>query len=264
MLFMASDQPLQFPSFWRLQAVGWVCLYVLMLVGTMPDLFRKPGALRDNTVALVFMFFGSFAMHPVCRLLLRRSPSWLAFEFRISAWSLAIGTLSAAAAELTVLAFRRMDWPDLAGNSVQFAVVLFLWGSLYFSIKQWQQSTQERERLLRAETEAREARLIALRSQLNPHFLFNSLNAASTLVLEGKPSAATQMLSQIGELLRRSLESEMPWEVPFSEELAFARQYLAIEQTRLGDRLQVNLAIAPETLDVMVPSMLLQPLVENA
>jgi two-component system LytT family sensor kinase len=264
MLFMASDQPLQFPSFWRLQAVGWVCLYVLMLVGTMPDLFHKPGTLRDNTVALVFMFFGSFAMHPVCRLLLRRSPSWLAFEFRISAWSLAIGTLSAAAAELTVLAFRRMDWPDLAGNSVQFAVVLFLWGSLYFSIKQWQQSTQERERLLRAETEAREARLVALRYQLNPHFLFNSLNAVSTLVLDGKAPAATRMLSQIGELLRTSLDNEVKAEITLSQEMAFTERYLAIEQTRLGERLRVDVNISSETLDALVPSMLLQPLVENA
>jgi two-component system sensor histidine kinase AlgZ len=175
-----------------------------------------------------------------------------------------VGTVSAIAAELTVLAFRRMDWPDLAGNSVQFSVVLFLWCSLYFSIKQWQQSTQERERLLRAETEAREARLSALRYQLNPHFLFNSLNAVSTLVLDGNAPAATRMLAQIGDLLRTSLDNEVMSEVTLSQEMAFTQRYLAIEQTRLGQRLQVDLAISSETLDALVPSMLLQPLVENA
>jgi two-component system, LytTR family, sensor kinase len=143
-------------------------------------------------------------------------------------------------------------------------VVLFLWCSLYFSIKAWQQSAQERERLLRAEAHTREARLSALRYQLNPHFLFNSLNAVSTLVLEGNAPAATRMLAQIGELLRTSLDNEMVLEVPLSQEIAFTEQYLAIEQIRLGDRLRVDLAISPETLDALVPSMLLQPLAENA
>jgi two-component system sensor histidine kinase AlgZ len=179
-------------------------------------------------------------------------------------WSLLVGAAGAFAAELTVLGFRKMDWADLAGNSVQFAVVLFLWCNLYFSIKAWQQSAQERERLLRAEAQAREARLSALRYQLNPHFLFNSLNAVSTLVMEGNAPAATRMLAQIGELLRTSLDNEMVLEVPLSQEIAFTEQYLAIEQIRLGDRLRVDLAIFTETLDALVPSMLLQPLVENA
>src|SRR5580698_8654563 len=264
MLLMASDRPLQFPSFWRLQAAGWACLYVLVLVACIPDLFQKPGVLRDSTVSVAFMFFGSCILHPICRSLLRRSPTWLAFELRISAWSLVVGTASAIAAEFTVLAFRKMDWPDLASNSVQFSVVLFLWCTLYFSIKQWQQSTQERELLLRAENEAREARLSALRYQLNPHFLFNSLNAVSTLVLDGNAPAATRMLAQIGELLRTSLDSEVIPEVTLSQEMEFTRRYLAIEQTRLGERLQVDLSIPSDTLDALVPSMLLQPLVENA
>jgi hypothetical protein len=77
-----------------------------------------------------------------------------------------------------------------------------MWCSLYFSIKQWQKSNQEKEWLLRAESEVREAKLLALRYQLNPHFLFNSLNAVSTLILDGNAPAATRMLAQIGDLLR--------------------------------------------------------------
>ena len=130
--------------------------------------------------------------------------------------------------------------------------------------EQLRQSAMERERLLRAEAEAREARLSALRYQLNPHFLFNSLNAVSTLVLEGNAPAATLMLAQIGELLRTTLDSEALPEVPLSLEIASAQRYLAIEQTRLGDRLRVDLSISAETFDALVPNMLLQPLVENA
>ena len=261
---MLKRDELGFPSFWQLQMMGWVGLYVLAVVGSIPDFLKRPAALRDTTVAALFMFLATFALRPICRSLRRRSLPLLAFEMRAFVWSLLLGTAGAVAAELTVLRFRTMDWTDLAGNAVQFAVVLFLWCSLYFSIKQWQQSAQERERLLRAEAEAREARLSALRYQLNPHFLFNSLNAVSTLVLEGNAPAATRMLAQIGELLRTSLDNETVLEVPLSQEIAFTEQYLAIEQIRLGERLRVDVAISPETLDALVPSMLLQPLVENA
>jgi len=163
-----------------------------------------------------------------------------------------------------LLGFHKMNWAGLVANSVQFAFVFFMWCNLYFSIKQWQQSAQERDRLLYAETEAREARLRALRYQLNPHFLFNSLNAVSTLVLDGNAPAATGMLAQIAEFLRTSLDDDVMPEVALSQEMAFTQQYIAIEQTRLGDRLQIDFAIPSETLDALVPSMLLQPLIENA
>src|ERR1700684_3487488 len=263
MLLMANDHEMHFPSFGRLQAMGWTCLYVLILVACIPEITR-PGTLRDETVGVAFMFLGSCVLHPICRSLLRRSLPWLALELRASVWSLAVGTAGAVAAEIALLGFRGIDWKDLAGNAVQFAVVLFLWCTLYFSIKQWNTSSQERERLLRAEAEAREARLQALRYQLNPHFLFNSLNAVSTLVLDGEASAATKMLSQIGDFLRTSLNNQAAIEAPLSQEMVFTEQYIAIEKTRLGDRLQVNLDICPDTLDAMVPGMLLQPLVENA
>jgi two-component system, LytTR family, sensor kinase len=261
---MAADDPSRFPSFWRLQIIGGICLYVLVLVACIPDLFRKPGIFRENTIVVAFIFLGSFVLHPICRALLRRSPTWLSYGLKTSVWSAIVGTVSAAAGTLVALNFREFDWSDLAGNSVQFAVVLYLWCILYFSIKQWQQMLQERERLLRAESEAREAKLSALRYQLNPHFLFNSLNAASTLVLEGDAAAATRMLSQIGDLLRTTLDHDALPQTPLVQELAFIDQYLAIEQTRLGSRLHVERRISEDTLDAAVPGMLLQPLVENA
>jgi two-component system, LytTR family, sensor kinase len=260
----AGADPLRFPSFWRLQIIGGICLYVVVFVASLPDVMKRPGGFRDTFIAVSFMFLGSFVLHPICRSLVRRSTTWLAFGWRMSLWSGVVGTLGASAAEVVALNFEKFDWPDLMGNSMQFAVVLFLWCSLYFSIKQWQQTLRERERLLRAESEAREARLSALRYQLNPHFLFNSLNAASTLMLDGDAAGATRMLSQIGDLLRTTLDSNALPEMPLAQELAFIDQYLAIEQTRLGSRLRVEKKIANDTLDAVVPGMLLQPLVENA
>ena len=255
---------LRLTSFWQLQTVGWVCFYAWTLLGSLPDIMRRSAALRENTLVVGLLFLGSCILHPVCRWLLRRYPSWIAFELRAFGVSVTIGAATAFVYELTVRGIHHMNAVDLAVNSADFPFLLFCWSSLYFSIKQWHTSSQERERLLRAEAEAREARLQALRYQLNPHFLFNSLNAVSTLVLDGEASAATKMLAQIGDFLRTSLNDQAALEAPLSEEMAFTEQYIAIEKTRLGDRLQVELTISPETLDAMVPGMLLQPLVENA
>jgi two-component system, LytTR family, sensor kinase len=260
---MLKRDELGFPSFWQLQFAGWVCLYWLVLGADIPGL-KRGRQLQYDSLAVALMFLGSCLLRPVCRTLLRRSFSWLALEIRAFAWSLLAGSVLTFVMCLAILGVRRLNWTDFLGNDLQFSVVLFLWCSLYFSIKQWQRAARERERLLRAEAEVREARLSALRYQLNPHFLFNSLNAVSTLVLEGNAPQATRMLAQIGELLRTTLDQQIVTEVPFSQEIAFTEQYLAIEQTRLGRRLRIDLAISPETLDALVPSMLLQPLVENA
>ncbi len=210
------------------------------------------------------MFSATLGLHPICRWLLRRYPSLFAFEWRALAASITAGVAIAFIYTFTFTGIHMKDFADLVVNCVQFPFVLFMWCSLYFSIKHWNSSSQERERLLRAEAEVREARLQALRYQLNPHFLFNSLNAVSTLVLDGEASAATKMLSQIGDFLRTSLTNQAGLEAPLSQEMAFTEQYIAIEKTRLGERLEVKSTISPDTLDAMVPGMLLQPLVENA
>ena len=254
---------LGFPTFWPLQIAGWGCYCGLVLVSILPSL-KQPGMLRGSSVFVLSMFAASCLLRPVCRSLMSRGFSWMALEMRALVWSLIAGAITAYVAELLAFGIRPLDWADWLVTFTQAIFTLFLWCSLYFSIKQWQQSARERERLLRAESEVRDARLNALRYQLNPHFLFNSLNAVSTLVLDGDAPAATRMLAQIGVFLRTILDRDAILETSLSQEIAFTEQYLAIEQTRLGGRLRTEVTIAPETLDALVPSLLLQPLVENA
>ncbi|RME89926.1 MAG: histidine kinase [Verrucomicrobia bacterium] len=108
-----------------------------------------------------------------------------------------------------------------------------------------------------------EARLMALQMQLNPHFLFNTLHTIAALIHKD-PDQAEEMIARLSELLRTALENTDANEVPLQMELDFLRRYLEIEQTRFGDRLRVHLDVAPETLNALVPNLLLQPLVENA
>lgn len=113
------------------------------------------------------------------------------------------------------------------------------------------------------EAQLADARLSALRMQLNPHFLFNTLHAVSALV-ERDPAGVRTMIARLSALLRRVLDGSDGHEVPLRDELALVRDYLAIQKVRLGDRLEVVEDVTDEALDALVPALLLQPLVENA
>jgi two-component system sensor histidine kinase AlgZ len=118
-------------------------------------------------------------------------------------------------------------------------------------------------RVLETEVGAREAELRALRAQLNPHFLFNSLNSINALV-GSDPEGARRMCEGLGDFLRRTLALGARDEVTLGEELALVERYLGIEQVRFGDRLRVERAVEPAAAACHVPPLLLQPLVENA
>jgi len=141
---------------------------------------------------------------------------------------------------------------------------------LYFAVDAFRKYRREERhaaalalRAARLEGQLGQARLNALRMQLNPHFLFNSLNTISVLTAED-PAKANRVLLRLSELLRIALRESADRETTLAEELNFVRQYLAIEQARFEDRLRTDIEAAPEVGGAMVPTLILQPLVENA
>jgi two-component system LytT family sensor kinase len=122
------------------------------------------------------------------------------------------------------------------------------------------------EELKAAQLEARlvETELKALREQLRPHFLFNTLNTIAVLVRENKNDAAVTLIARLSTLLRMSLDNTRVHEVTLRQEMDFLERYLEIQQARFSDRLSVNIAIEPAAMEARIPNLLLQPLVENA
>src|SRR5215472_965906 len=139
------------------------------------------------------------------------------------------------------------------------------WGLVGVSYALWFYERGKARQLREAELESHlaAARLTALRMQLNPHFLFNTLNSIASLVHE-KPQAADDMIGYLSELLRLSLKAPDRQEVTLREELQFLDLYLQIELIRFGNRLQMEKEIQPAALEARVPILILQPLVENA
>ncbi|PWT89122.1 MAG: hypothetical protein C5B55_11915 [Blastocatellia bacterium] len=225
---------------------------------------KQPDVFIENSVWVLVLFASSWLLKPACRASLQRRRPWFIHEVHALLFALILAAVTEVVVDLLLIRGQPSDWSGLPLDFVQNAVVLFLWCNIYFGSKQWQEMSQQRERMLRAESELREAKLNALRYQLNPHFLFNALNAVSTLVLERDSERATRMLSRIGSLLRRTLEEESVAEISLAQELDFTSQYLEVEQIRLGERLRVRTDVQSDTIEAVVPIMLLQPLAENA
>lgn len=142
--------------------------------------------------------------------------------------------------------------------------LLLVWSVIYFCIKYYQLFQFEKEKSLRSEALAHAAQLRMLRYQLNPHFLFNTLNAISTLVLQREAESANAMLTRLSKFLRYSLESDALEKVTLAHEIASVKLYLDIEKVRFEERMKIDLNIAPAAELALVPSMLLQPLIENS
>lgn len=156
-------------------------------------------------------------------------------------------------------AFRFMFLTNFPWSLLVYFTVL---GTIF--VTRYYRKFRERElRAVQLESNLARARLQVLKMQLHPHFLFNTHNAISELIHKD-PDAAEKILTNLSDLLRISLEKLDVEEVPLEQELEFLKKYVEIEQTRFQERLQFKMDIAPETLDAVVPNMLLQPLIENA
>jgi signal transduction histidine kinase len=142
--------------------------------------------------------------------------------------------------------------------------IMVTWSGLYFGIKWYELLQAESEKVLRISAMAHQAQLKMLRYQLNPHFLFNTLNAVSTLILDRDSERANAMVTRLSTFLRYSLDSDPISKVSLEQEIQALRLYLDIEKVRFGDRLRFEIEAPDDARRGRIPSLLLQPLVENA
>jgi two-component system LytT family sensor kinase len=255
--------------YWLLQMLGWSG-YALDRYIQMPNNFSPV------PFTYILIAFGlSLCLRPIYRRLWAGSPSVLT----VGVVSL---VCSAMAAFLWLLISqiifrlgnfgpypRNMSLPGYLSETFIYTLshhkpFLFLsWSALYFGIKYWRERQEQEQRAMRATALAQEAELKMLRYQINPHFLFNSLNSASALVRED-PARAERMLGELSEFLRYSLVQSKVTTVPLKEELKAVRSYLDIEKIRFEDKLEVRFDISSAAENFPVPSFLIHPLVENA
>ena len=164
-------------------------------------------------------------------------------------WDVSLGT------QLAIWTLTTIPWSVF----MYFTALGCMYAFMYYSEVRKQEAQSAR-----LSAQLAEARLGALRMQLNPHFLFNSLNAIGVLVRDNNTTSASQMIEQLGDLLLSELRADARHEVPLAEEIQFLEQYLAIEQVRFSDRLKVRWSVDDQVRALHVPGFILQPLVENA
>ncbi|GFE82111.1 ATPase [Steroidobacter agaridevorans] len=216
----------------------------------------------------------------LCRRLYRGERTWTRYAAGLLLGAIVISLLQPALTQLFIFLSDGVRWllsvadapprsflPTLHVAAVKVAGYnLPIYAGLILAWHAMTYYTQLRDRQVKAmelESLLHQAQLQTLRSQLNPHFLFNTLHSIAELV-HRNPTLAEQLILRLGELLRQVLRSSTEQEVALAEELDFVKGYVEIEQMRLGERLQVTWEIAPEALAVKVPSLILQPLIENA
>jgi len=152
----------------------------------------------------------------------------------------------------------------IADGTVTWYFLLAAWCAFFIAMTQQHRTRITETRLAAAETAAHAAQVRALRYQVNPHFLFNTLNSLSALVMSGRADRAEEMLMALSTFFRTSLSIDPSADVSLAEEIALQRLYLDIEKVRFPDRLDVVIDIPPDLADARVPALILQPIVENA
>lgn len=178
----------------------------------------------------------------------------------------AAAAMSADQAAITIAAQTREDnrWRQLTDVALGRYFLLLAWAALYFALVNAEQARAAERREGAYRRAAKAAELRSLRYQVNPHFLFNTLNSLSALVMTGKTDAAEEMIQTLSTFYRRSLAGDPTADVALEQEIALQRLYLEIEGVRFPERLKARIDIPDDLLDARVPGMILQPLVENS
>ena len=155
-------------------------------------------------------------------------------------------------------------WQQLTDVALGRYFLLLAWAALYLALVNGEQARSAERREGEYRRAAKAAELRSLRYQVNPHFLFNTLNSLSAMVMTGRTEAAETMIQTISTFYRRSLAGDPTDDQPLSEEIALQRLYLEIEAVRFPERLRSKFEIPPEVAEALVPGMILQPLIENS
>ncbi|HEV2594555.1 MAG TPA: histidine kinase [Sphingomicrobium sp.] len=252
-------------AFWILQSFGWAGYLVLRLITGFAN--SRGWMWLVHTLLLTATGYSlTLLMASLFRRLIRMTPLWtLILSF--AAVFLASGAFSVietwSVATFLKPQFRPAGVEYLGAILLDFAL-LTAWTALYFGINYFlllENEIRQREKL---EGQASTAQLAMLRYQLNPHFLFNTLNSISTLVLLKHTERANAMLARLSSFLRYTLANEPTAKVTLAQEVETLKLYLEIEKMRFEDRLRPHFRIESETIGARLPSLLLQPLIENA
>jgi two-component system LytT family sensor kinase len=268
-----SKDPGKLSLFWVLQISGW------FLYGVIYYLIYY--SYKDMDLANTFGFAVTYMVAFLVTIIMRKIYQKLDYQHRsILNVSVIVVLTSITFAVVWIYLDRLVSYPIYGIEKFQQALdkltlrnnisqiywnsfILFTWSTLYFLINFWRQWNEQLVRTEKAELLAHSAQLQMLRYQLNPHFLFNSLNSIRALILEDQ-NKARDMVTELAELLRYSLVSKNNGDVPFSEEITAIKHYFAIEEKRYEENLKVNFEIDPLAEEYPIPSFLVHPLVENA
>ncbi len=252
--------------FWVLQIVGWFGYALVNYIGS------KVFEMRDIYIFVILLnaYAGCLMTIPLrylYRMVWNTSP-WVLILVVFSA-SYLTGTLWSVIQKLNLWeiyrhGYRPDEWFYYFKQGLDSVYIILCWSGLYFGIKYYQLLQSERQKALKATTMAHEAQLKMLRYQLNPHFLFNTLNAISTLVLIEENTNANKMVARLSDFLRYTLNTDPIKKVPLEQELHAINLYLEIEKVRFEDRLKVTLDVSDVAQTALVPSLILQPLIENS
>ncbi len=252
-------------AFWRLQAVGWGGALVLRTMSAIAN--DLPFA---SLVLVLIATITGFSISLVLSVIYRS----LITKRAIVTWGLTLLVLPLAVGlhafiDAWVISLLRAEGDAsftqlFLGVFYLDATLLGAWTALYYMVNFYLQVEEQNDQLIQLENQATQAQLAMLRYQLNPHFLFNTLNSISTLVLLKQTEPANAMLSRLSSFLRYTLVNKPSARVTVAQEVETLKLYLDIERMRFEERLRTTFTIDPATETCLLPSLLLQPLVENA
>ncbi len=253
--------------FWSLQIIGWLAYCAARTLNAYA-LGEKPEFIYAVMMGVIGGFWITIGLRHIYQFLRISNLPPLYFLLSILG---CIGISSMLFSFVEVWSMNQLYDPDWTMKGLGFlyrtlydTFVLMAWSGLYFVINYHFQLQQQKEMYLVAASQAHQAQLKMLRYQLNPHFLFNTLNAISTLVLEKQTKEANSMLTKLSAFLRFCLVSQPLQKTTVDEELYALSLYLEIERVRFQERLKIILDISDEAKKALIPSLLLQPLVENS